>query len=279
VRTVRYVLCDVFTDRPLQGNPLCVFTDARGLDAATMQALAREVNLSESAFVLPPERGGHARVRIFGPRQEIAFAGHAVLGTAFVLGGPLQSFDVHLELDVGTLRVQLEREGARISFGWMTQPTPRPLEAPATEGVLAVLGIQVPGVAVEAFDDGVPRLCITLPSAELVHGLAPDFSALARATEWGVGVFHHAGERCLARYFVPACGVNEDVATGSFAGLVAFSLSRHDRLPAGQVLRIEQGEHVGRPSTLYARVDTRAPEVTVEVGGAALIVGRGQFLI
>src|ERR1700712_4840822 len=101
-----------------------------------MQALAREVNHSETAFVLSPERGGHARVRIFGPRRELAFAGHPVLGTAFVLGGPLQSFDVQLELEAGLVRVQLEREGARISFGWMSQPTPRPLVPPAAEDVL-----------------------------------------------------------------------------------------------------------------------------------------------
>jgi trans-2,3-dihydro-3-hydroxyanthranilate isomerase len=275
---VRYVLCDVFTDRPLQGSPLCVFTDARGLDAATMQALAREVSLSESAFVLPPERDGHARVRIFGPRHEL-FTAHPALGTAFVLGGPLQSFDVHLEFDAGIVRVQLEREGARISFGWMTQPTPRPLAAPASKSVLEALGIDAADVALEAFDNGAPQFCITLPSAELVHGLTPDFSALARATEWGVGVFYQAGERCLARYFAPSDGVREAAATGSFASVLALSLFRRDCLRPGQVLTIEQGEHVERPSTLYARVDTSAPQVAVEVGGAAQIVARGQFLI
>jgi trans-2,3-dihydro-3-hydroxyanthranilate isomerase len=279
VRTLRYVLCDVFTDRPLEGNPLCVFTDARGLDTATMQALAREMNLSETAFVLSPERGGHARVRIFGPRQELAFAGHPVLGTAFVLGGPLQAFDVQLELEAGLVRVQLEREGARISFGWMSQPTPRPIVPPAAEAVLGALGISVPVVAFEAFDNGARRLCITLPSAELVQGLTPDFSALARATEYGVGVFHAGDEGCVARYFAPARGVNEDAATGSFAGILALSLFQHGRLQPGQVLRIAQGEPVGRPSTLYARVDTSGPEPAVEVGGAARIVARGQFLI
>jgi trans-2,3-dihydro-3-hydroxyanthranilate isomerase len=279
VRTLRYVLCDVFTDRPLEGNPLCVFTDARGLDTATMQALAREVNLSETAFVLSPERGGHARVRIFGPRRELAFAGHPVLGTAFVLGGPLQSFDVHLELEAGLVRVQLEREGARISFGWMSQPTPRPSTPQNAEQVLAALGVQVPVVAFEAFDNGAPRLCITLPSVELVHGLTPDFAALGRATDAGVGVFCPTGERCVARYFAPARGVNEDAATGSFAGLLALSLYQRGRLQPNQVLSIEQGEHVGRPSMLYARVGATTPDVAIEVGGAARIVARGQFSI
>jgi trans-2,3-dihydro-3-hydroxyanthranilate isomerase len=92
-------------------------------------------------------------------------------------------------------------------------------------------------------------------------------------------VFHAANERCLARYFAPARGVNEDAATGSFAGILALSLFQQGRLQPGQVLCIAQGEHVGRPSTLYARIDTSAPEAAVEVGGAARIVARGQFQI
>src|SRR5262245_32816135 len=95
-----------------------------------MQALARELNLSETTFVLPAERGGHARVRIFTPRRELPFAGHPTLGTAFVLGGPMESTELRLELEVGIVPVRLEREGARVSFGWMTQPTPQPSAAP-----------------------------------------------------------------------------------------------------------------------------------------------------
>jgi trans-2,3-dihydro-3-hydroxyanthranilate isomerase len=279
VRTLRYVLCDVFTDRPLEGNPVCVFTDARGLDPATMQALAREFNLSETVFVSSPGRGGHARLHVFGPRLELAFGGHPVLGAAFVLGGPLQSDDVQLEVEAGLVRVRLEREAARISFGWMSQPTLRSSVPPASGNVLAALGIDVPGVAFESFDTGAARLCVTLPSAELVHGLRPDFSALAHATECGIGVFHAAGERCVARYFAPARGVNEDAATGSFAGILAFTLFQRGRLQPGQVLCIAQGEHIGRPSTLYARIDASAPEPAIEVGGAARIVGRGEFVI
>src|SRR5947208_17129090 len=89
-----YVVCDVFTDRPLAGNQLAVFSDARGLDAETMQALAREINYSESTFVLPAEEGGHAKMRIFTPAQELPFAGHPTLGTAFVLAGPLQLVEI-----------------------------------------------------------------------------------------------------------------------------------------------------------------------------------------
>jgi trans-2,3-dihydro-3-hydroxyanthranilate isomerase len=287
VLTLRYVLVDVFTENPLEGNPLCVFTDARALTPEKMQALARELNLSETTFVLPPEQGGHARVRIFTPERELQFAGHPTLGTAFVLGGPMQIEDIRLELGVGIVPVHLEREAARVSFGWMTQPTPRPIAGPEQQPVLAALGLRSPPWAWQAYDNGGPRhLCVGVEDPALVSGLRPDFSALGRAWEFGVGVFHcgsgglaaEAGPVCHARYFAPALGVNEDPATGSFAGPLALHLSRAGRLRPGQQLRIQQGAEVKRPSTLYARVSADA-EPRVEVGGCARIVARGQFLI
>lgn len=120
----RYVVCDVFTDVPLAGNQLAVFTDAREIAEADMQRLAKEMNFSETTFVLPPEADGHVRMRIFTPFQELPFAGHPTLGTAFVLAGPLQLVEIRLETARGTVPVLLEREGARIVFGWMAQPAP-----------------------------------------------------------------------------------------------------------------------------------------------------------
>src|SRR5262249_58717945 len=120
--TLRYVVIDVFTDRPLVGNQLAVFTDGREVDDETMQALAREMNLSETVFVLPAEAGGHARIRVFTPASELPFAGHPTLGTAFVLSQPLQLVEIRLELPAGIVPVRLEREGARIGFRWMTLP-------------------------------------------------------------------------------------------------------------------------------------------------------------
>src|SRR5436309_10440368 len=124
VPTLRYVVADVFTDVPLAGNQLAVFTDGRGVDDETMQKLAREMSFSETVFVLPPEAGGHARIRIFTPAAELPFAGHPVLGSAFVLGAPLQLVEIRLETGAGVISVTLEREGARIIFGRMQQPIP-----------------------------------------------------------------------------------------------------------------------------------------------------------
>jgi len=277
VKTLRYVICDVFTERPLEGNPLCVFTDARGLDTAQMQALARELNLSETTFVTPPEQGGHARVRIFTPQRELPFAGHPTLGTAFVLGGPLQAFEVRLELGIGIVPVTLEREGARVSFGWMVQPTPRVVPGPALGPLLAALGLESV-LTLESYGNGPQHACLRVATAELLGGVRPDFGALGRATDGGVGVFHRDGDVCRVRYFAPAAGVNEDAATGSFAGPLAWHLFQSGQLAAGAILRIEQGAELRRPSTLYARV-VDGGEPRVEVGGAARIVARGQFQI
>src|SRR5437763_783482 len=120
----RYVVADVFTDRALEGNQLAVFTDARELPEELLQPLARELKFSETVFVYPAEADGHAKMRIFTPAAEVPFAGHPTLGTAFVLGGPLQLGEILLETGVGTVPVTLEREGARIVFGRMSQPVP-----------------------------------------------------------------------------------------------------------------------------------------------------------
>ncbi|MDQ3876310.1 MAG: PhzF family phenazine biosynthesis protein, partial [Actinomycetota bacterium] len=160
----RYVVCDVFTDRPLAGNPLAVFTDARDLDDGQMQGLAREMNLSETVFVLPAEQGGHARIRIFTPSLELPFAGHPVLGTAFVLGGPLQLTEIRLETRWGIVPVQLEREQARIVFGWMSQPLPT-IEPYADEAeLLAALDVERSELPVEVYDNGARHVYVGLRS-------------------------------------------------------------------------------------------------------------------
>src|SRR3989441_5484676 len=140
--TLRYVVADVFTDTALTGNQLAVFTDGREVDDETMQRLAREMNFSETVFVLPAEAGGHARIRIFTPSSELPFAGHPVLGSAFVLAAPLQLGEIRLETGSGVVPVTLEREGARIVFGWMRQPVPE--WGPFAQGdeLLELLGVR-----------------------------------------------------------------------------------------------------------------------------------------
>lgn len=278
MKILRYALCDVFTDRPLAGNPLAVFTDGRGLDPVTMQALAREMNLSETTFVLPPERGGHARVRIFTPSVELPFAGHPTLGTAFVLGGPLQSTDLRLELEAGIVPVRLEREGARISFGWMTQPSATAMDVAREGEILQALELETGGASLFGYQNGPEHVYVELPSEGAVSALTPNLSRLAHTTKAGVFVYFYDGKSCRARCFVPGKGVAEDPATGSAVGPLALHLTRAGRLAPGQLLRVEQGVEMGRPSTLYARIGAEELPI-IEVGGSARVVARGQFML
>ena len=179
MRTFRYVLADVFTDTPLAGNQLAVFTDARDLDELTMQALALELGLSESVFVLPPREGGTVRVRIFTPVSELAFAGHPCLGAAFVLGAPLQLGTIALETGNGIVPVELERDpSGRIVFGRMTQPVPTVAPYERADELIAALGVSASELPVEVYDNGVRHAYVVLPSKEDVAALRPDTNAL-----------------------------------------------------------------------------------------------------
>src|SRR5919206_5173192 len=180
----RYVLCDVFTDVALTGNQLAVFTDAREIPDEQLLPIAREMNFSETVFVYKPEQGGHVRIRIFTPKNELPFAGHPTLGTAFVLGGPLQLSEIRLETGAGVVPVRLEREGARIVFGWMSQPIPtwRPYER--ADELLNVLGVESQ-LPVEAYELGPGHVYVALSSAEEVAALRPNFAALE---DYDVGV-------------------------------------------------------------------------------------------
>jgi trans-2,3-dihydro-3-hydroxyanthranilate isomerase len=272
----RYVVVDVFTDTPLTGNQLAVFTDGRELDDDTMQALAREMNFSETVFVLPPERDGHARIRIFTPASELPFAGHPTLGSAFVLGQPLQLSEIRLETGAGTVPVRLEREGARIIFGWMTQPLPRWRSYERADELLAVLGVESE-LPVEWYDLGPSHVFIALRSPDEVAALRPNFQELA-AFETGINCFAPVDGRWKTRMFAPADGVPEDPATGSAAGPLAVHLLRHGRIASGEEIEIEQGVELRRPSRLFARATgTTAAIERVEVGGSAVVVARGEF--
>lgn len=273
----RYVVVDVFTGTPLAGNQLAVFTDARELGEDVLQPLARELNLSETVFVYPAAGDGHARIRIFTPSVELPFAGHPVLGTAFVLAQPLQLVEIRLETGSGTVPVRLEREGARISFGWMVQPLPsvEPFEAPA---LLSALGVERSELPVEVYDNGVRHVFVALSSNGEVARLRPDLAALESVGDVGFNCFAGSGSRWKTRMFYPAHGVPEDPATGSAAGPLAVHLARHGRIGWGDEIEITQGAEIDRPSRLHARAVGSAEELErVEVGGAAVVVARGEF--
>jgi trans-2,3-dihydro-3-hydroxyanthranilate isomerase len=279
VATYRYVVCDVFTDRPLTGNQLAVFTDARGMDGETMQALARETKFSESTFVLPAEEGGHAKIRIFTPATEVPFAGHPTLGTAFVLAGPLQLDEIRLETGQGIVPVRLERDQDRIVFGRMEQPLPSVTPYADEAELLSALGIERSELPVELYDNGIPHVYVGLESQDAVAALKPDMSRLAELPAvLGINCFGGSGRTWKLRMFAPAGDVPEDPATGSAAGPLAVHLVRHGRIEYGTEIEVVQGVEIKRPSKLYARVDGTADRLErVEVGGSAVVVARGEF--
>lgn len=274
--TLRYVICDVFTDRPLTGNQLAVFTDGREADDSLMQSLALEVGFSETVFVLPAVRGGTARIRIFTPHEELPFAGHPTLGTAFVLAAPLSLGVIELETGVGTVPVSLERDSSgRIVFGRMRQPVPAVTPAADPAAVLAAVGATRSVLPVELYDNGVLHLVVTLGSPEEVAALRPDREAVAALGVTGVNCVAPAGDRWRTRMF---WAHGEDAATGSAAGPIACHLARHEQIPWGEEIVLDQGLELGRPSRLHARADGADGLIeAVEVGGAAVIVARGEF--
>jgi trans-2,3-dihydro-3-hydroxyanthranilate isomerase len=277
-RPLPYTVADVFTEVPLEGNQLGVFTDARGLTSEQMQRLAREMNFAESTFVLPPEGGGHARIRIFTPAHELPFAGHPVLGSAVVVGEPLSDAIVKLETGLGIVPVELKREGGRVVSGRMQQPIPtwRPYEREAE--LLAALGVRRSRLPVEAYKNGPLHVYVELESEAQVAALRPDFAALAELAEVGANCFAGSGRRWKTRMFAPAHGVNEDPATGSAAGPLALHLARHGRIAFGDEIEIRQGAEINRPSLLHASaVGTASRVERVEVAGFAVIVARGEF--
>ena len=302
VRTFRYVVADVFTDTPLAGNPLAVFTDGRGIDDEEMQRLARELNLSETVFVLPPEQGGHARIRIFTPAVELPFAGHPTVGTAHVLAaiGDLRlDGDVTrivLEERVGPVPVTVRAERGhptfcQLSVARLPEEGPPP---PSNEALAEALGLDPAEVlggewAPRGWTCGVPYLFVPLRDRSAVARASVRIDKWERALAgtWAPELFvfsrdaERAGSDLRARMFAPAFGIGEDPATGSAAAALAGYLAKRDSRRDG-TLRwvVEQGFEMKRPSILEVEADVVGGAVTsVRVGGSSVLVCEGTMSV
>lgn len=275
-RAFRYTLLDVFAERPLEGNQLAVFADPGPIDAATMQALARELRLSESVFVTGRQPHGEVGVRIFTPATELPFAGHPVLGAGALLARAMRRPAVVLATGAGPVAVELQADGVSAA---MAQPIPawQPVAEPAA--LLAALGLESAALPVERYTNGPAHYFVDGGSPERVAALDPDLRALeAFAGAASVSCFAGGAGSFKTRVFAPGLGVPEDPATGSAAGPLAVHLVRHGRARHGERLEIRQGAELERPSLLLARVEGEGEEFTrVEVGGGVLSVGRGEL--
>ena len=278
MRVFRYVVADVFTDEPLAGNPVAVFTDARGLETDEMQRLARELNLSESVFVLPAEQGGHARIRIFTPGIEMQFAGHPTLGTAFVLAAPMQLPEIRLETGAGIVPVALERDGPRIVFGWMAQPIPRWEPYAEAEALLRAVGVERSELPVEEYDNGAQHVYVALDSEDAVAGLRPNLgSARASGGARGQllrGVGDRAGRRaCSAWAGFPRTRRRARRRDRSRCTLRATAASASARRSRSR----RESRSGGRRSSSPSCTARRDAIERVEVGGSAVTVAHGEF--
>jgi trans-2,3-dihydro-3-hydroxyanthranilate isomerase len=276
-----YMVVDAFARKPLEGNPVAVFFDSADLTADVMQRVAKEMNLSEVTFVLPAEKDGDARMRIFTPVNELPFAGHPLLGTAVALGVTLGRAHLRLETAMGVIPCDLEFDNGKDPVVVrMRQPIPtwQPYEHEAE--LLAALGVGSSTTQVEIYRNGPRHVFVGLGSTEALSALRPDQSALSQFPDMAANCFAGEGRRWRTRMFSPAYGVVEDAATGSAAGPLAVHLARHGHTEYGQDLEIRQGVEMGRPSLMVATADGSGDRVdAVHVRGHGAVVARGTIYV
>jgi len=280
-----YEIFDVFTDTPLQGNQLAVFTEAEELPSRLMQSVARELNLSETVFILPGDGTCDAQLRIFTPATELPFAGHPTLGAAFVVGEQRGLENVTLRTGAGLVPIELTRENEEVVYGQMEQPIPTISRLHDTGTLLRAFGLTNSLTPIEVYVNGPEHVMVGLRSAAEVAALDPDMPVLRALgnlhefTKPTFSCFAKIGDdQFKTRVFCPVFGVPEDPATGSAAGPLALHVARHGLSEFGRTIEIVQGVEINRPSRLMARVDGsgEAPERII-VGGSAVRVGRGHF--
>lgn len=277
---VKYAIVDVFTRTPLTGNPVAVFLDASSMSGERMQRVAREMNLSETTFVLPPRQGGDVRVRIFTPVNELPFAGHPTLGTAIVLAESLPGEHLLMETEMGIISFDLTRSNGTAVSARMQQPIPDWKAFDRTDELLTALGLHSSTLPVEMYCNGPRHVFVGLPDVAGLSRVSPDLRALARFTNMATNCFTRDGAHWRMRMFSPAYGVTEDAATGSAASPLALHLARHGVVPFGREIRIMQGVEMGRASEMYAKVEGTPDRVdSAEASGAAVVVGRGALCI
>ena len=284
-----FVLANVFAETHFGGNQLAVFTDARGLSDREMQSIAKQMNLSETTFVLPPrDPAKAAKVRIFTPEAELPFAGHPTVGTAAVLGQRgLGAGRFVLEEGIGDVEVNVELRGDRIAARFrIDRPIDSPEVMPANALVAELLGLDEADVAAAWFASaGIPFCIVHLAGREAVDRAVLDRSAwnARRKDMWSPNFLIFSGnpasERLYARMFAPALGVDEDPATGAAAAALVGSLAERAVGADGRLaITIDQGVKMGRPSVIEASADVRAGSASsMEVGGLTVILGEGSL--
>jgi trans-2,3-dihydro-3-hydroxyanthranilate isomerase len=289
------VQVDVFTDRALTGNSLAVFLDGRGLSTEQMQALARETNLSETTFVLPgaaettTEKDRGVRVRIFTVQEELPFAGHPTLGTAFVLRGQTGASEIRLDLNVGTVPVRFTEEENLPTFGEMTQMNPQFGAIHDAHAVARLTGLTAvdfdDSAPIQTVSTGVPFTIAALRSLKTLQNLRLNLDGAAEYLARSSGKFFYFVCRETvdpkARLHARMIFYNgDDPATGSAAGCCSAWMVAHGVAASDEQVLIEQGLEMHRPSSIFVRAIKQDNQVVnVRVGGNCVEVLRGEVTI
>jgi len=294
----RYVTCDVFTDTRFGGNPLAVLPDAEGLSDLQMQQIAREFNYSETTFVFPPETGHTRKVRIFTPSQEVPFAGHPNVGTAFVLArsgalGEIQSsISVTFEEKAGLVPITIRETHGEIVSCELQAPQRVSLGKKILPALIATaLSLDVDDLVTTTHEPQVVSVGLPFVMAELrdrgalerIRTNVSGFERIRELLNGGLRASLYAYTRSdeavdiRARMFAPLSGVPEDPATGSAGCAVTGLLSQHDKRTSGHYsYEIAQGVEMGRPSRLQARAEKSNGVVQATwIGGACVLVAEG----
>lgn len=303
MRSYRYLHYDVFTDHLFGGNQLAVFPDARGLPAPTLQAIAKEMNFSETTFVLPAEGPDtDVRLRIFTPGEELPMAGHPTIGTTFALArtgliAPARA-SFMFGLGIGPVPVSLTWRNDELAFAWMTQRPPvfgAPIDN--TRGLAAILSlpesaITSSGLPAQIVSCGLPCLMVPLATrrdvdcATLDRVACSGFQATLTAPADCVFFFTTEGgdghTTAYSRMFAPGLGIGEDPATGGASGPLGCYLWKHGVVTAEQAIamRSRQGVKMGRPSDIHISIGIERGEIaSVRVGGEAVLAGEGVLYV
>lgn len=295
--TYDFVLVDVFSEHAFGGNQLAVLPDASGLSVEQMQAIAREFNFAETAFVLPAEGEAHTRrLRIFSPGAEMPFAGHPTVGAAAALAHlgvlPVKHGQAHVVFGerIGAVQARVSTEGGRLLSELLLQTEiEEPAHRPESAAIAATLGLSVSDVTGAWFGGAGPRFCFArLSSPERVDEAVLDKQVWSAAFKgaWADGLFFFAGDptgagSLYARMFAPGIGVDEDPATGSACAALAGHVAVHDPHPDASVtLNVVQGVKIGRRSEIAAgalKADGRVQHVTV--AGNVTVVAEGRLFV
>jgi trans-2,3-dihydro-3-hydroxyanthranilate isomerase len=287
-RDYDYVTLDVFTNRRFGGNPLAVFADARGLDTATMQAVASEFNLSETTFVLPPDDPSHtAKVRIFTPSAEIGFAGHPNIGTAWLLAAQRRDVQGHMTFEGGNglVEIGVERDGSELRICRLMSPQALRIgAAPGAADLAACARLDAGDIgSTDVASVGLDCVCAEV-SSEALPRAAPDATAFRALADRWLGpkgrfmlcLYARDGNHLRSRVFGPLYGVTEDPACGSATAALAGLLLEREGASSNRI-EMKMGAEIGRPSVLHAGAERGDDGVRVWLAGQCVEVMRGTI--